>query len=79
MTNRHLCVTKVLFLTKIDSFLQSNFVKNSLGKREKISQFFQNIGEEKNNMSIVEVKRNVNLRQGLSHFCVKSSVIYFKK
>ena len=47
--------------------------------REKISQFFQNIGEEKNNMSIVEVKRNVNLRQGLSHFCVKSSVIYFKK
>ena len=79
MTNRHLCVTKILFLSKNWLILQSNICENSLGKREKISQFFQNIGEEKNNMSIVEVKRNANLRQGLSHFCVKSSVIYFKK
>ena len=47
MTNRHLCVTKILFLSKIGSFYNLTFVKIPWG-REKISQFFfQNIGEEK--------------------------------
>ena len=71
MTNRHLCVTKILFLSKNWLILQSNICENSLGKRKNKSIFSKYRRGKKQYVNSRSQKKCEFLRQGLSHFCVK--------